>query len=144
MGLRPARGLGRTEFRRAGLTIIRRNWHLLPYGQLLTLLGRSADEISFTVREEDFFFRKLGLLKPDAAPLRWAGPNEGQRRSEAEIAAVVRECFPGEALDRKEPLFAFVKSLNRAPVSKPAGQPAASDGRALRMGYSYLRWVFPS
>lgn len=138
MGLRPLQGLSRAEFRRAGLTIIRRNWHLLPYGQLLTLLGWTADEMAFTLREDDFFFHKLGLLKPDSAPLRWAEPDESHRRREAEIAAVVRECFPGETLDPKEPLFAFVKSLSRDPVSKPAGRPAGPDGRALRMGYSYF------
>src|SRR5205814_2261786 len=51
MGLDPTRGLSDDQRRRANLTIIRRNWHLLPYEQLLTLLGWSVDEMAYTLRE---------------------------------------------------------------------------------------------
>ena len=38
MGLEPPRGLSDEQRRRVYLTVIRRNWHLLPYDQILTLL----------------------------------------------------------------------------------------------------------
>src|SRR5688572_19004093 len=38
MGLPPAPKLSSDLARRSALTVIRRNWHLLPYDQLLTLL----------------------------------------------------------------------------------------------------------
>lgn len=46
------------------VTIIRQNWHLLPYEQLLTLLGWSAEKLDYTLREDDFLYTKLGNLKP--------------------------------------------------------------------------------
>ena len=36
------------------ITVVRRNWHLLPYEQLLTLLGWDAQKLAFTLREDDF------------------------------------------------------------------------------------------
>jgi len=50
--------------RRSFITVIRRNWHLLPYDQLLTLLGWSAKELAFTLREDDFLLIKLGFGEP--------------------------------------------------------------------------------
>ena len=41
--------------RRSALTVIRRNWHLLPYEQLLQLLGWTAEQMAFTLREDDFY-----------------------------------------------------------------------------------------
>src|SRR6266536_3828447 len=98
MGLEPERGLSDDQRGRASLTIIRRNWHLLPYEQLLTLLAWSAQEMAYTLREDDFFFHKLGLLKPKAATLEWEEPNAAQRKRAAEIARTVGESFPGGAL----------------------------------------------
>ncbi len=49
---------------RTYLTVIRRNWHLLPYDQLLQLLDWTPDKLAFTLREDDFLFIKLGSLKP--------------------------------------------------------------------------------
>ena len=53
--------------RRSALTVIRRNWHLLPYEQLLQLLGWTAEQMAFTLREDDFLYVKLGNLKPAAS-----------------------------------------------------------------------------
>src|SRR5436309_3499392 len=41
---------------RVYLTIIRRNWHLLPYDQILGLLDWTPDRLAETLREDDFFF----------------------------------------------------------------------------------------
>src|SRR2546423_1713895 len=117
MGLEPGRGLSDDQRRRASLTIIRRNWHLLPYEQLLTLLGWSAEEMAFTLREDDFFFHKLGRLKPKAAPLRWVEPDEAQRTRASEIARTVRDYFPGGALEGRDPFFSFVETLSHPPTT---------------------------
>ena len=45
-------------------TVIRTNWHLLDYEQMLTLLGWTADKLAFTLKEDDFLWVKLGNLKP--------------------------------------------------------------------------------
>lgn len=145
LGLAPARGLSDTQRRRAALTIIRRNWHLLPYDQLLVLLDWTAEELAFALREDDFLFHKLGLLKPKAEPLRWAEPTAAEAVRAAEIAAVVREQFPDGNLEGSDPLFSFVEKLS-APLV-PAGATAAvpsverreiSEPPPLRLGYSYF------
>ncbi len=54
---------------RGFLTVIRNNWHLLPYDQLLTLVEKTEEELAFTLREDDFFDVKLGFIKPDVPRL---------------------------------------------------------------------------
>ena len=145
MGLAPARGLGDTQRRRAALTIIRRNWHLLPYDQLLTLLGWTEGELAYALREDDFLFHKLGLAKPKAEPLRWAEPTAAEGVRAAEIAAVVRENFPAGELEGSDPLFSFVEQLSAPPAPAPASaagpaalRRAAGEAPPLRLGYSYF------
>jgi hypothetical protein len=137
MGLEPARGLTDAQWRRAHLTILRRNWHLLPYDQLLQLLGWTEEKLAYTLREDDFFFVKVGSLKPNAKPLRWTAPTVVESERAAEIAELVREHFPQGGLEGKQPLFAFIDTLKAAPPA--AAKPAALDeGAPLRLGYSYF------
>ena len=37
------------------LTLIRNNWQLLPYAQLLELLDWTPEKMAYTLKEEDFF-----------------------------------------------------------------------------------------
>lgn len=97
MGL-PAHVRPPAEYLQRGyITIIRRNWHLLPYEQLLTLLGWDAQKLAFTLREDDFLWIKLGSLKPACAPIRYAEPNEATQKRCAEMREIVSSHF-GEAL----------------------------------------------
>lgn len=136
LGLERARGLTAGQRRRASLTVIRRNWHLLPYDQLLTLLGWTAEEMAYTLREDDFFFHKLGLLKPRAEPLRWTEPDATQHARAEEIARTIREHFPGSTLEGRDPLFSFVDTLSKPP---PRMRPRPAVGAVpLRLGHSYF------
>jgi hypothetical protein len=137
LGLEPARGLSAEQWKRAHLTIIRRNWHLLPYEQILTLLDWSAERMAYTLREDDFFFHKVGSLKPKSLPLRWAEPTAAEAARAAEIAALVRAKFPRGGLEGQEPLFAFVGQLQSLPSATPPGAVSSAAG-PLRMGYSYF------
>ncbi len=134
MGLGQPPRITRDQQRRSYLTVIRRNWHLLPYEQLLTLLGWSAEEMAYTLREDDFFYIKLGSLKPRCAPLRWTPADDVARRRETEMAALMRAVFPAGPATMEEPLFAFVGQLSAAPPDRPAA-PAAEP---LRYCYSYF------
>lgn len=54
------------DFEKSGyLTIIRNNWHLLPYPQLLTLLGFTESKLAYVLEKDDFLGVKLGDFKPD-------------------------------------------------------------------------------
>lgn len=129
--------------RRGALTIIRRNWHLLSYDQLLALLGWSADQLAYTLREDDFFYIKLGSLKPRCPALRWSPPDAAAVRRAAWIRQVVETEFPDRtSLLGKDPLFAFADRLS-APLAPRENlpPPASSGGGAgerepLRMCYS--------
>ena len=137
MGLEPAKGLNDEQWRRAYLTIIRRNWHLLPYEQILKLLDWTPQRMAYTLREDDFFFHKVGQLKPMVAALRWSEPTTAEAARAKEIAALVHELFPQGALEGREALFAFVHRL-KAPLASPVKAAALDDGAPLRMGYSYF------
>ncbi len=47
------------------ITIIRANWHLLPYNQLLTILDWSEEKLAYVLKEEDFLEVKMGRGKPE-------------------------------------------------------------------------------
>src|SRR5262245_41437254 len=49
MGLSRPRRVSENQLRRSYSTIIRCNWHLLPYGQLLQLLDWSPEKMAFTL-----------------------------------------------------------------------------------------------
>ena len=137
MGLEPPRGVSDAQRRRAHLTIIRRNWHLLPYDQILALLGWTSEQLAYTLREDDFFFHKVGELKPKSLPLRWTPSTQAENARADEIATLVRASFPKGGLEGREPLFSFIENLESLPAS--VSNPAAVDGRPpLRLGYSYF------
>jgi hypothetical protein len=107
MGLPPHVRPPAAYLQRGYITIIRRNWHLLPYEQLLTLLGWDAQKLAFTLREDDFLWIKLGSLKPACAPIRYVEPNEATEKRCAEIRETVSSHF-GEALAApSKPRFEF-------------------------------------
>ncbi len=98
--------------RRSYITVIKRNWHLLPYEQLLELLDWTPEQMAFTLREDDFLYVKLGNLKPQCEPLKYVPPDEKTLAREREVARIVHEEFPGGVGNIEEPLFNFVSKLS--------------------------------
>ncbi len=136
MGLPPAGEVPPDLARRAYITVLRRNWHLLPYEQLLPLIGMSRAELSFSLREDDFLFEKMGGLKPRCSPVIYAEPDAAARERAAAIKAVVEAWF-GAAIGRHgEPRFAFVDRIARVPEGYQPPPPRAGDGP--RYLYSYF------
>ena len=121
---------------RSYITVIRRNWHLLPYEQLIDLLGWTEDEMAYTLREDDFLYVKLGLLKPKCEPLKWVEPDDAARAREVLIAQVVKDSFPAGATVQEEPLFGFVSELSK-PV-EGAQSTYESSKLSPRYCYSYF------
>ena len=69
------------------ITIIRNNWYLLPYDQLLQLLDFDEARLDFVLERDDFLSVKLGGFKPDCAPVFYAPLTEEQAEETAQIAA---------------------------------------------------------
>jgi hypothetical protein len=141
MGLPPAAAIPPEMKTRGYITLIRRNWHLLPYEQLLELVGMTAGQLAFTLREDDALWIKLGMLKPMCEPLRYRPPDETARRRSAQIKRVVEEQFGEEIRRPAEPRFSFVEQLSRPTAAPPApASPAPGDDHllSLRFIYSYF------
>jgi hypothetical protein len=135
MGLPPPQPIPPEMRVRGYITILRRNWHLLPYDQLLTLLGMSADELAYALREDDFLFIKLGSLKPSCPPLLYAPPTEDARRRAAEIRRIVEETFGDEIRQPGQPRFAFVQELSQPHPPRP--QPARQGKPLFSLSFIY-------
>jgi hypothetical protein len=130
MGLKRQPRITDGQLRRSHITIIKRNWHLLPYEQLLALLGWTPEKLAYILREDDFLYIKLGNHKPKCEPLRWSERTQAIRRHESEIARIAQDFEQ----DPEEPLFAFVEKLS-SPLWFP--KRPETDG-ALRLCYSYF------
>lgn len=135
MGLPPAAAVPPEMLQRGYITLIRRNWHLLPYEQMLELVEMTPERLSFALREDDFLWVKLGRLKPKCEPLRYQAPDERARRRAAEIRRVVEQEFGRELTRPGEPRFAFVHRLSAPPRNASTAKP---QPRPLRLVYSYL------
>ena len=78
------------DFEKSGyLTIIRNNWHLLPYPQLLTLLNFTEDKLAYVLEKDDFLGVKLGDFKPDCPPVSYAPLTAEEMKKTAFIADMV-------------------------------------------------------
>ncbi|MCC6820090.1 MAG: hypothetical protein IT579_05095, partial [Verrucomicrobia subdivision 3 bacterium] len=115
---------------------------------LLDLLDWTPEQLAFTLREDDFFFIKLGSHKPQCEPVRYHPPEDRALRREREIAEIVREEFPAGAVEPAEPLFSFVSQLSRKPTQLatlnpvegrgPNGALRSQHSTSLRFCYSYF------
>jgi len=137
MGLPDPPRVTEQQVRRSRITVIRRNWHLLPYEQLLALLGCTADELAYDLREDDFLYIKLGVHKPKCEPIRYAEPDAAQQQRAAEMRSVLQRYFPGGLTPPEEPLFGFLDDLC-SPEGIPATPKRAGDRFEPRFCYSYF------
>ena len=94
MGLRVPPLVNREWLQRGYITIIRNNWHLLPYEQLLALLGWTAEKLAFTLKEDDFLWIKLGYLKPCIEPVCYRTLTDKECSRTEEIKNTVERYFP--------------------------------------------------
>lgn len=136
MGLPPHRTPPAEYQERGYITLIRRNWHLLPYEQLLELLGWDADKLAFALREDDFLWIKLGSFKPSCQTLRYAEPNEAVARRCEQIKTVVASSFAGEFAKPWTPRFEFLRSLSTA-NPEPSHRVSSAGDKKIRFLYSY-------
>ena len=134
LGLEPAAGPFFGQ--RMALTIIRRNWHLLDYPQLLALLDWNAAQLADCLIEDDFLWIKLGRLKPRCEPLRYRPPTDEERAHAAWFRAIVRAEKERVGSEPGEPRFAFLEKLSAPFAAAP--RPAREESFSIRFIYSYF------
>ncbi len=116
--------------RRSALTVIRRNWHLLPYDQLLALLGWTARQLAYTLREDDFLFIKLGSVKPPCEPLHlYSPPGAEACGARARSPAWSRGVWPAESRHRPLPIPYLASSRGPRAAGPAPQRPEAPPSR---------------
>ncbi len=113
---------------RGYITVIRNAWHVLPYENLLLLLGWSEQQLANVLKEDDFFGIKLGDYKPYCEPIVPTALNEAQKAQLSRIRALIKAHF-ADLFDGAQP-FAFFEG-------KQGDSAPALTGDGLRMIYSY-------
>lgn len=120
MGLPKKRELTEDQLRRIYITVIRQNWHILPDEQLVQLLGWNSREYEYHLKEDDFLWAKLGMLKPHCEILKYGTPSAEASRRAAEIKRLVVTTFGSSIHETGEPPFAFVEHLSKPYPAKSA------------------------
>jgi len=127
------------EFKTRGyVTIIRRNWHLLPYEQLLTLLDWDIKTLDFHLNEDDFLFIKLGNFKPVCEPIEYVEPDAATEKRCAEIRFVAASFFGNQLNQAGQPRFDFIRTLSQLDKSKPQSSSGTDKDGQIRFLYSYF------
>ncbi len=75
------------------INIIKNNWHLLPYSQLLDLLEMSEEELAYCLKEDDFLAIKLGSFKAEADEIKYCPLTDGEARETERLADIIRAEF---------------------------------------------------
>lgn len=99
------------------LTIIRKNWQLLNYQQLLQLLDWTPEKMAFALKE-DFLFTKLGKLKPDCPKMKYRPLTPRQMKETQDIVSVTGAYFRRNLLKYQEQPFAFMDDYPGLPIKK--------------------------
>ncbi len=108
------------------ITTIRNAWHILPYEQLLLLLGWSEEKLSAILKEDDFLFVKLGNFKPYCEKVLWEALDRKGEKKLFLIRKVINEHFKDFFCG--ESPFDFFNASEKNEIY-------SSDG--IRMVYSY-------
>lgn len=123
---------------RGYITILKRNWHLLPYDQLLQLLGMTREELKFRLTEDDFLYQKLGYVKPWCQPLKYETPTAEMEKRAADIAQLLSS-MGKHALKYEEPRFDFMREYDKVKQVKVSQSTSSSDDNfELKMIFPYF------
>lgn len=136
MGLSDPPAISTDQWARSYITIIRANWHLLPFEQLLMLLDWDAEQLAYTLREDDFLWIKLGSIKPACEPLYYAEPDDNTRKEVAALAELTRRYFQEDVTAWKVPPFSFIDDL--CSDSDPLPEATGENRFNPRFCYSYF------
>ena len=117
------------------ITILRRNWHLLPYEQIMQLLGMSREELKFHLIEDDFLFVKLGNVKPYCESLKYVEPTAEMVKRAKQIAKQMK-VFGKNAFVTEEPRFEFIREFETVKASTT--QPQGGNSFDLKIVYPYF------
>lgn len=94
------------------MTIIRNNWHLVPYQQLLQLLEWSPSKMDLALKEDDSLWNKLGQVKPDAKKLLFRPLSFEEKRKTEQLKKNIKQHFSDLGNNKYRP-FNFKYPLSK-------------------------------
>ncbi len=122
------------EYQQLGYTsLIRRNWHLLPFEQLMMLVDYDAEKLAV-----ELYWLTLSNPKPLCPPLCYKEPNETTKKRCAEIKAIVSSYFAEEFTRPCEQRFNFVRVLSNVDQSQKPVVSAEDKQGPIRLVYPYF------
>ena len=91
-------GIGKIQYNslwreRSFLTIIRNNWNLLNYRQLLDLLEMSEEELTYNLNNNDFLGVKLGGFKPEVDAIYYTKLDNEELKETRKIKRIISKFF---------------------------------------------------
>lgn len=122
---------------RGYITILRRNWHLLPYDQLTLLLGMEREELKYRLIEDDFLWEKLGSVKPQCDVLRYVEPDAEMLSRVAQFREDVAPLID-VAYSLEDERFGFMREFDKVKKSKHSIAESQHEGFELRMIFPYF------
>lgn len=93
------------------INIIKNNWHLVPYSQLLTLVDMDEETLDYCLKEDDFLWVKLGRFKSILDEVRYEPLNDEEIAETERIASIIRSEFI-DGYTKPFKFYGYVKSEN--------------------------------
>lgn len=137
LGLNPNEPVAEAWLKRGFLTIIRNNWHLCTYEQILTLLNISKEALAFILKEDDFMWVKLGEMKPMVEPPKYTLLTEDELQQTKNIVAILKDRFPA-GYGKQDNAFEFVATFNEPLNEERCLSEQLQKTDNLRMIYPYF------
>jgi hypothetical protein len=139
MGLPTVDEPGEVFVQRGYISLIRRNWHLISYNQLLILLDVTQEQLDETLRDDDFLAHKVGGMKPVCADLKYREPDTKIKKRCAEIRKIVKDNFGDKLNVQGEKRFSFIKTLSEVDKNEKAVNLSTKrKDEPIRFVYSYF------
>ncbi len=117
---------------RGFLTVIRNNWHLLDYDAICRLLDISKEKLTFILKEDDFFWVKMGYFKPDTGVSVWHEPTDEELRG---LDSIREQLADSPLADLTENAYEFLERFHR---EIPEEEIVSVGDGDLRLIYSYF------
>lgn len=124
-----------TWLKRGYLTIIRNNWMLCTYEQICTLLDITQEKLDFILKEDDFFWIKLGSLKPEVVAPKFVPLTNEQQVQTEEIKQLFTNTFVSGKNDNG---FTFIEDYTKSVEDHVVVALSEEEERPLNLIYPYF------
>jgi len=121
------------------ITLLRRNWHLLSFEQMLNFLNFTPEQLAFKLREDDFLWHKLGSTKPLCEPLVYETPTAEKMAAYQKIGKEIRAVMGDDLNLPESPRFSFIDELKS--LDSPA-EPEKNNDASKQQNRFSLRYVY--